>query len=116
MAWAVEQQLVTDAPTRHVLLCLSNYASVDGRGCYPSTATLALDTGLSERTVRAKLDLLQAEGLIVLGNQALAVAYIARADRRPVVYDIVRPGSRGAADAPRLSVDNSGDKQGTNCG
>jgi hypothetical protein len=116
MAWAIEQQLVTDAPGRHVLLCLSNYASVDGRGCFPSTATLASDTGLAERTVRSKLDLLQAMGLIRLGNQALAAVNITRADRRPLVYDIVLPGPRGAADAPRSNVDNSVDKEGASCG
>jgi hypothetical protein len=116
MAWAVEQQLVTDAPARHVLLCLSNYAGVDGRGAFPSTATLAHDTGLAERTVRAKLDVLQAMGLIRLGNQMLAAVHIQRADRRPLVYDIVLPESRGASDAPRSPVGISVDKEGTSCG
>lgn len=113
MGCAIAQQVVTDAPARHVLLCLSNYAGVDGAGAFPSAATLALDTGLSERTVRAKLDLLEASGLIRRGNQAIVAAWVERADRRPVVYDVVLPGlERGAAGAPRKAVDKSVDKSG----
>lgn len=89
MTWALEQQRVTDAPARHVLLCLANYAGPDGCGAFPSTATLARDTGLSERTVRAKLDALQAMGLIRPGNAAIVAAYIDRADRRPSCYDLL---------------------------
>ena len=104
MAWAIEQQLVTDAPTRHVLLCLANYADKVGMGAFPSAATLAKETGLSERTVRQRLEKLQATGIIKRGNQAIAAAYIKREDRRPVVYDLcingvqpVHPGSTGCS-------------------
>lgn len=89
MTWALEQQVVTDATTRHVLLCLANYADKDGRGSFPSASSLSEDTGLSERTVRYKLDALEKLGVIRRGNQAIAAAYIDRPDRRPVVYDIV---------------------------
>ncbi len=99
MVWALEQQDIKDSTCRHVLLCLANYAGSDGRGAFPSALTLAIDTGLSERTVRYKLDALEAAGLIRRGNQAIAAAYIDRHDRRPVVYDMVE--KRGAADAPR---------------
>lgn len=99
MTWALKQQHITDATARYVLLCLANYAGPDGRGAFPSAGTLANDTGLSERTIRAKLDLLEQQGMIVRGNQAIAAAYIDRADRRPVCYDIVI--QRGEADAPR---------------
>lgn len=99
MAWAIEQRFVTDAPTRHVLLCLANYADKTGRGAFPSASTLADETGLSERTVRYKLDTLAEAGLIRLGAQSLASAYIERADRRPVVWDLAI--ERGAGDAPR---------------
>lgn len=92
MAWAIEQQLVTDAPTRHVLLCLANYADKVGMGAFPSAATLAKETGLSERTVRQRLEKLQAAGIIKRGNQAIAAAYIKREDRRPVVYDLCITG------------------------
>jgi hypothetical protein len=101
MAWALQiaKTELSDSSARHVLLCLGNYASSDGRGAYPSANTLSEDTGLSERTVRYKLDLLEQGGFIVRGNQALAAVYIERHDRRPVVYDL--PLTRGANTAPR---------------
>lgn len=99
MVWALEQQEIKDSTCRHVLLCLANYAGSDGRGAFPSALTLAVDTGLSERTVRYKLDALEAAGLIRRGNQSIAAAYIDRHDRRPVVYDLIE--KRGAPDAPR---------------
>ncbi|NMY67322.1 helix-turn-helix domain-containing protein [Pseudomonas sp. WS 5414] len=99
MVWALEQQEIKDSTCRHVLLCLANYAGSDGRGAFPSALTLATDTGLSERTVRYKLDALEAAGLIRRGNQSIAAAYIDRHDRRPVVYDLIE--KRGAPDAPR---------------
>jgi hypothetical protein len=115
MAWAMMQQVVTDASARHVLLVLANYAGDEGRAAFPSAVTLSRDTGLSERTVRSKLDLLESEGAIVKGNQAIAAAYIERADRRPVCYDLVltltekpaaenapRDDERGAAVAGRM--------------
>lgn len=100
MSWALSRRdLGKDSSARHVLLCLANYAGTDGRGAFPSAKTLTNDTGLSERTVRLKLDLLEEQGLIVRGNQALAAVYIDRHDRRPVVYDLMI--ERGAAVAPR---------------
>ena len=101
MSWALQIPTTTlsDSSARHVLLCLANYAGTDGRGAFPSAATLSNDTGLSERTVRTKLEVLRTSGLIVHGNQALAAVYIERHDRRPVVYDL--PIKRGANSAPR---------------
>ena len=101
MAWALQiaKTELTDPTARHVLLCLGNYASADGRGAYPSAKTLSEDTGLSERTIRYKLDALEVSGYIVRGNQALAAVYIERHDRRPVVYDLQLV--RGANAAPR---------------
>lgn len=100
MSWALSRRdLGKDSSARHVLLCLANYAGADGRGAFPSAKTLTDDTGLSERTVRLKLDMLEERGLIERGNQALAAVYIDRHDRRPVVYDLML--KRGAAVAPR---------------
>lgn len=107
MAWAIEQAPVTDATARHVLLCLANYADQDGRAAFPSVGRLCEDTGLSSRTVRAKLDLLEKDGQIRRGNQKIVAAYIDRPDRRPVCYDIVMAKSvranveRGAGAARR---------------
>lgn len=101
MVWALEipKRALSDSSARHVLLCLANYAGSDGRGAFPAASTLAEDTGLSERTVRYKLDLLRESGWITRGNQALAAVYIDQTDRRPVVYDL--PLTRGADPAPR---------------
>jgi hypothetical protein len=101
MSWALAlpKASLENPAARHVLLCLANYAGSDGRGAFPSAATLSDDTGLSERTVRLKLDELEKAGFILEGNQAIAAAYIDRRDRRPVVYDLQL--KRGANAAPR---------------
>ena len=101
MSWALSlpTQSLKDSSARHVLLCLANYAGSNGAGAFPSASTLAQDTGLSERTVRYKLDDLEKSGLIQKGNQAIAAVHIDRHDRRPVVYDLQI--SRGANPAPR---------------
>ncbi|WP_219268915.1 helix-turn-helix domain-containing protein [Pseudomonas sp. Xaverov 259] len=101
MSWALSLpvQTLKDSSARHVLLCLANYAGSNGAGAFPSASTLAQDTGLSERTVRYKLDDLEKFGLIQKGNQAIAAVHIDRHDRRPVVYDLQI--SRGANPAPR---------------
>lgn len=101
MSWALSLpvQTLKDSSARHVLLCLANYAGSNGTGAFPSASTLAQDTGLSERTVRYKLDDLELSGLIQKGNQAIAAVHIDRHDRRPVVYDLQI--SRGANPAPR---------------
>ena len=99
MSWALTQQIVTDSHTRHVLLCLANYADQSGRAAFPAVSSLALDTGLAPRTVQYRLRELESIGLIKRGNQAVAAAYITQRDRVPVCYDIDL--SRGAQDAPR---------------
>ncbi|MGY3172405.1 hypothetical protein ACVWYU_001782 [Pseudomonas sp. TE12234] len=99
MVWALEQRLVEESTARHVLLCLANYADKNGKGAFPSTNSLSEDTGLAVRTVKYKLEALEALGAIRRGNQAIAAAYIDRHDRRPVVYDMAV--ERGAPDAPR---------------
>jgi len=99
MAWAIEQRRVTDPAARHILLLLGNYADKHGRNAFPSIATLAHESGWSERTVQAKINLLIETGVIRTGNRLVVAAEIARADRRPVVYDLDMP--RGAGAAPR---------------
>ena len=88
MSWALEQRDIVDATARYVLLVLANYADKNGRGAFPSSASISDDTGLSIRTVKYKLDHLLEIGVIRLGNQAIAGAYIDRHDRRPTVYDL----------------------------
>lgn len=114
MSWALAQQIITNPAARHVLLCLANYADQDGRSAFPSVATLVSDTGLSERTVRAKLGELEKAGVLKQGNQRVVEAYIDRGDRRPICYDILLNNwvqlteKRGAANAGR-------GERGANC-
>ena len=105
MSWALQiaKTELSDSSARHVLLCLANYASADGRGTFPPVNRLSEDTGLSERTVRYKLDLLREAGWIVRGNQALAAVYIDQHDRRPVVYDLQLLRGANAAPKPPLN-------------
>ena len=110
MVWALEQRLVEESTARHVLLCLANYADKNGKGAFPSTNSLSDDTGLAVRTVKYKLEALEALGAIRRGNQAIAAAYIDRHDRRPVVYDMAV--ERGAPDAPRDERGANGDGPG----
>ena len=126
MSWALSlpTQSLKDSSARHVLLCLANYAGSNGTGAFPSASTLAQDTGLSERTVRYKLDDLEQSGLIKKGNQAIAAVHIDRHDRRPVVYDlqILRGANpaprakRGADDATGCNSQHNGVQPGTERG
>lgn len=126
MSWALSLpvQTLKDSSARHVLLCLANYAGSNGAGAFPSASTLAQDTGLSERTVRYKLDDLEQSGLIKKGNQAIAAVHIDRHDRRPVVYDlqILRGANpaprakRGADDATGCNSQQNGVQPGTERG
>jgi len=123
MSWALSQQIVTEQAARHVLLCLANYADRDGRGAFPSVQALMADTGLSERSVRYKLDALQEAGAIKAGDPAIVAAYIKRGDKRPACYDIamgaesVKHGvqmttERGAPVAPHESRGANDDSTG----
>lgn len=123
-SWALNQQAVTDPAARSVLFGLANHANHEGRHAFPSVNLICRYTGLSPRTVKAKLKLLLELGLIRRGNQGVAAAIIERSDRRPTVYDLdlskglqtepigdeerdaanaPRSAKRGAPDAPRQS-------------
>jgi hypothetical protein len=99
-SWAIEQQEVTDSNARFVLVILASYAGPDGQNSFPSVQRLCRDTGLSESTVRRSLSKLEEAALILRGNQAIAAAYIARMDKRPVVYDLMIHGVSHRHPAP----------------
>lgn len=71
-----------------VLVGLANHADPDGRNAFPSTATLARYTRLSERSVRYALRSLQDLDLIRDSDPEIVAAYVKRADRRPNGYDL----------------------------
>jgi hypothetical protein len=61
MKWAYQQKL--GGPTKSVLLALVNRTDSAGK-CWPSIATLADDSGFSQRTVKRSLEALVAAGLV----------------------------------------------------
>lgn len=118
-SWALNQQAVTDPAARSVLFGLANHANHEGRHAFPSVNLICRYTGLSPRTVKAKLKLLVDEGLIRRGNQGVAAAIIERSDRRPTVYDLdlskglqidpIGDEERDAANAPRSAKRGAGE-------
>lgn len=98
MVWALTKAPVADPVARLVLVGLGNHADPDGRGARPAQATLARYVGVSTRTVRTKLRLLEDLGLIIPGDQR-AVEHL-RADRRPVVLDLALGTVTERAEAP----------------
>lgn len=90
MAWALTQQAVKEPTSRHVLVALANYAGADGCGAHPPAETLAEETGLTERTVRTKLDQLELQGLIK--RDLTMIGWLSArhgAGTRPICYDLV---------------------------
>jgi hypothetical protein len=55
-----------DPTARHVALTLSLRMNADGGSCHPSIATLAADTGRSERTVQVALGVLRDAGWLAI--------------------------------------------------
>lgn len=86
VAWALRRAEVSDSLEHVILIALADHADAEGRGAWPSKATLAEYARCSVRTVHNKLRALEAAGTIVRGDQRL-VEWM-RADRRPVVYDL----------------------------
>jgi hypothetical protein len=78
-----------------VLVGLANHAGSDGTGAFPSVATLVRYTGLFERTIRTRLDRLQAAGIITRCDPDIIAARIKRADRRPQGWDLDLSLARG---------------------
>ncbi|MEE0654399.1 MAG: helix-turn-helix domain-containing protein [Bifidobacterium criceti] len=77
---------LTDTSAYRTLLILADHCDDDGCGAYPSAATIAEKTGMSVRTVRAKLKILAEAGYIVPGDQRIA-EYLP-ANRRPKVWNL----------------------------
>src|SRR6266480_3226372 len=89
---------------KFVLVGLANHAGPDGTAAFPSVATLVRYTGLSERTVRACLGPLAAEGIISPCDPDIVAARIKRADRRPRGWDLNLILVRHDPDAAAVAV------------
>lgn len=91
LLWATNDAPIADVNEFAVLLMLAEKADADGCNAFPSRLTMAARTHIDPKTVLRTLQRLEKRRLIAKGNQA-AVTYI-RADRRPVVYDLMIPYS-----------------------
>lgn len=87
--------LTSDLPatTRHVLLTLSTHMNRDGGSAFPSTRTLAQETGLSRRTVEGHLRAAEAKGWI-----ARSEAGAGRGWRRQEYEPLLPTASAGGAE------------------
>lgn len=99
MVWALHCDSAPDPLAKIVLMGLANHADAAGCAAYPSRETLAQYAGCSVRSVQRKLNDLIAVGLITEGDQCW-VQHL-RADRRPVVYDLMTGGLFAAPLGPR---------------
>lgn len=102
VTWALKDAPVPDPLSHLVLIGLADHTDDDGRGAWPSVRKLAEYARCSERTVHARLRVLEDHGLIRRGDQEL-LGHLP-ANRRPVVYDVTFGvqevhTSRGAGDA-----------------
>jgi hypothetical protein len=78
------------------LIAIAAYAGEDGRGAYPSGATVAILTRKSESQAKRDMAELEKLGLLLAGDERIVKDI--RADRRPNVYDLAMP--RGASERP----------------
>ncbi|MFJ1708717.1 hypothetical protein [Kitasatospora sp. NPDC088346] len=90
MVWALSGDApVADVNEYAILGCMAETADRDGCGTWQSKETIAHRVKVSEETVKRCWRNLLRRGLIAKGDQSLVKHY--RADRRPVVYDLLIP-------------------------
>ncbi|MFC8277804.1 helix-turn-helix domain-containing protein [Streptomyces sp. NPDC057271] len=89
--WATSDAPIASVNEFAVLTMLAEKADPDGCNAFPSRPTIAARTKVDPKTVLRCFQALEARGLIAEGDQR-AAEYI-RADRRPVVYDLLIPYS-----------------------
>ncbi|NUK74672.1 helix-turn-helix domain-containing protein [Streptomyces lunaelactis] len=89
--WATNDAPIANVNEFAVLTMLAEKADPDGCNAFPSRPTIAARTTVDPKTVLRALQSMEARGLIAQGDQR-AAEYI-RADRRPVVYDLLIPHS-----------------------
>ncbi|MFF3598039.1 hypothetical protein [Kitasatospora indigofera] len=90
MVWALSGDApVADVNEYAVLGCMAETADRDGCGTWQSKETIASRVKVSEETVKRCWRSMLRRGLIAKGDQSLVKHY--RADRRPVVYDLLIP-------------------------
>ncbi len=110
--WAMDEAPGVPARLVSTLVAVARYAGEDGRGAYPSSATIGLVTRKSESQARRDMAELERLGLLRPGDERLVKDI--RADRRPKVYDLPVPRDV-AEDTPLRGASGrapSGDSRG----
>ncbi|WP_053207965.1 helix-turn-helix domain-containing protein [Jiangella muralis] len=86
MLWALNDAPVSNPTEAFVLVALADNAWDDGRGAFPSVATIAYRTRVSERTVQRTLRDLEAAGVISRAEDQSPAAVYGR--YAPIVYEL----------------------------
>jgi len=89
--WAMKDAPVANVEEWAVLVCMAEKADDDGCTSMPSHNTISAFTRISVPTVKRRIGSLEERRLIARGDQRAADRY--RADRRPVVWDLMIPYS-----------------------
>jgi len=115
MLWAWEVDGLTTT-TKMVLLSLAQHANEDGAHSFPSVATIAAESRLSERAVQNALKVLEAEGYITVVRRLrqsslfalrMDLHVVARRDRAARVKGASAAGLEGAPDSPSKGARDS---------
>lgn len=86
VTWVLDNTPQLDPGLALTLLVLAEHADDEGRGAFPSQATLARRAHKTERAVRNDLTRLERLGLVSRGDQSRTARM--PANRRPVVWDL----------------------------
>lgn len=106
IVWVLNEAECESPTEKLVMIALANHARPDGTSAFPAVATIGRYTMLSERAIRVNLRELERRGLIRRCDDRIVAAYITRADKRPLGYDLMMGGGhrvplaseRGASD------------------
>lgn len=106
IVWVLNESACESPTEKLVMIALANHARPDGTSAFPAVATISRYTKLSERAIRMNLRELERRGLIRRCDDRIVAAYITRADKRPLGYDLMMGGGhevplvdeRGASD------------------
>src|SRR5699024_11767210 len=71
ISWVREHAPTENPAELCILYSLADRANDDGQGCWPSVATMAVESRCSERTVQRHLRNLEERGVIRCGDQRL---------------------------------------------
>ncbi len=113
MAWVLEES-ESRLGARHVLISIANHAKADGTGAWPSIATIAHESRLSEREVQLAIPKLEALGELRVdrgvgpkGTHLYSMPLIARGEKstpqggeKPSPHGVKDPQERGEGFSP----------------